>query len=204
MGSTRSHWDDVYKHKSSTDVSWYQPHLDRSLSWICTFATPSASVIDIGGGASTLVDDLLVRGFRDVTVLDVSNAAMEVARQRLREQAAQVDWIVADIADWQPPKRYRVWHDRAVFHFMTSVAQQDAYLSALLAGTEPGSLVVMGTFALDGPEKCSGLPVHRYSRETLSRRLGTRFQVIDQAQEVHKTPGAVEQNFSFVALRRVN
>ncbi|MCA0301358.1 MAG: class I SAM-dependent methyltransferase [Proteobacteria bacterium] len=203
MSSTRRHWEDVYKRKPVTDSSWYQPHLDRSLAWIEALARPADALIDIGGGASTLVDDLLLRGFQDVTVLDVSGAALTVAKDRLGENARKVCWLEADIVDWQPPKVYRTWHDRAVFHFLTTPEHQEAYLEALHAGTEPGSLAIVATFALDGPEKCSGLKVQRYSTETLAQRFGAAFELIDQGQESHRTPRAAEQRFSFVALRRL-
>lgn len=185
-------------------MSWYKPHLDRSVAWITTLAKPADAVIDIGAGASTLVDDLVGRGFRDVTVLDVSGAALAVSKARLGDRAENCSWIEADITAWQPVRQYDVWHDRAVFHFMTSQPQQDAYLSALRAGTRTGSLVIMGTFALDGPEKCSGLPVQRYRPETLQRRLGAEFVVVDQARESHRTPWGSEQKFTFAALRRAS
>lgn len=202
MGSTRSHWDQVYEHKPSHVVSWYRPHLDRSLSWIDGLARPSDALVDVGGGASTLVDDLLARDFRDITVLDVSGAALQAARTRLGPRAGQVRWIEADVADWRPVRRHAVWHDRAVFHFMTTPAQRAAYVATLRAGTAPGALVIMGTFALDGPEKCSGLPVERYSAETLSAVLGDGFVPVDRAEETHRTPSGAEQRFSWSVLRR--
>jgi len=202
VSRTRSHWEDVYGRKPSTGVSWYQPHLDRSLGWIAALAKPSDAVIDVGGGASTLVDDLLGRGFRDLTVLDVSGAALAVSRARLGAEAAKIRWVEADITTWQPDRPYDVWHDRAVFHFMTSPAQQEAYLAALRAGTRAGSLVVMATFAPDGPESCSGLPVQRYDAETLAARLGSDFVLVDRAREDHRTPWGSEQRFTFAALRR--
>lgn len=202
MIGTRSHWENVYARKSSKDVSWYQRHLDRSLTWITASAKPSDAVIDIGAGASTLVDDLLDRGFRDVTVLDVSAAALAVSRRRLGDRAGDVRWIETDVTAWRPDRSYDVWHDRAVFHFMTAPTQQEAYLVALRAGTRSGSLVVMGTFAPDGPEMCSGLPVQRYDTDTLSRRLGDDFTVIDRVRETHRTPVDAEQRFCFSLLRR--
>lgn len=202
MSGTRSHWDHVYEHKPNQAVSWYRAHLDRSLSWIDSLARPSDALVDVGGGASTLVDDLLGRGFRDVTVLDVSGAALQAARARLGLRAARVQWVEADIADWRPARRYAVWHDRAVFHFMTTPVQRAAYVATLRAGTAPGALVIMGTFALDGPARCSGLPVERYSAETLSAVLGDDFVLVDRAEESHRTPSGAEQRFSWSALRR--
>jgi len=203
VSSTRSHWENVYEHKPSNEVSWYRPHLDRSVAWISTLAKPSDAVIDIGAGASTLVDDLLDRGFQDVSALDVSSAALAVAKSRLGEKAKKVCWIEADIMSWQPVRQYDVWHDRAAFHFMITPAQQDAYLATLRAGTRIGSLVVMGAFALDGPDKCSGLPTQRYSVETLAARLGSDFVVVEHAREIHKTPWDSEQRFTFAVLRRL-
>ncbi len=204
MGSSRSHWEDVYTAKAETAVSWYQRHPVRSLQMIAA-AAPDRMVplIDIGGGASTLVDDLLAEGFGDVTVLDVAEAALAKSKARLGAAKARVSWIVADITQWQAQRRYRVWHDRAVFHFLTDAASQDAYIAALEAATEPGATAIMATFALDGPEKCSGLPVQRYSPQTLAARLGRSFQLIDEARETHTTPGGSAQHFSYAVLRRL-
>lgn len=203
MSGTRSHWEDVYGGKPGNETSWYQPHLERSLEWIAGLAAPSDAVIDVGAGASTLVDDLLDRGFHDVTVLDVSGAAMAVTKARLGDRARGVCWIEADITAWRPERRYDVWHDRAVLHFMTTSAQQEAYVAALRAGTRAGTLLVIGTFALDGPEKCSGLPVQRYSAESLAARLGSDFQLLEHAREIHRTPWGSDQAFTFVAMRRL-
>ena len=202
MSRTRSHWEDVYGRKPGNEVSWFRPHLERSLGWIARLATPSDAVIDIGAGASTLVDDLLDRGFSDLTVLDVSGAALAVTRTRLGDRAGKVCWIEADITAWRPERRYDVWHDRAAFHFMTTPAHQEAYVAALHAGTRPGALVVIGTSAPDGPDKCSGLPVQRYSAESLAARLGSDFQLLDHAREFHRTPWGSDQAFTFAALRR--
>lgn len=205
MSGTRSHWEDVYVAKAETAVSWYQPHSERSLALIAAAApTLGASIVDIGGGASTLVDDLIARGYRDLTVLDVADAALAKTRARLGDNAGKVTWVVADITQWKPPRAFDLWHDRAVFHFLTEPAQQEAYLAALNAGTHEGSTVVMATFALDGPEKCSGLPVQRYSPATLARRLGAAFELVDEAAEIHKTPWESEQRFSYAVFRRVS
>ena len=204
MDGSRSHWEDVYATKAETAVSWYQRHPVRSLQMIATAAPDrTVPVIDIGGGASTLVDDLLAEGFGDITVLDVAEAALAKSRARLGAAAGKVSWIVADITQWTPPRHYRVWHDRAVFHFLTDSAGQNAYVAALEAATEPGATAIMATFALDGPEKCSGLPVQRYSPQTLAARLGRSFRLIDEAREAHRTPGGSEQHFSYAVLRRV-
>lgn len=203
MSGTRSHWEEVYTTKAETAVSWYQPHSARSLALI-TSAAPdhSAAIVDIGGGASRLVDDLIARGYTDLTVLDVAEAALAKSRVRLGRDAGKVDWVVADITTWQPPRIYDVWHDRAVFHFLTEPTLQDAYLSALRAGTSIGSTVIMATFALDGPDKCSGLPVQRYSPATLAARLGPIFRLTHEAEDAHKTPWGSEQRFSYAAFHR--
>lgn len=215
MGSSRRHWEEVYTAKAETAVSWYQRHPVRSLQMIAAAAAAAADrtvpvsvpeimpVIDIGGGASTLVDHLLAEGFGDVTVLDVAEAALAKSKARLGAAAGKVSWIVADIAHWTPPRQYRVWHDRAVFHFLTDSARQDAYIAALEAATEPGATAIVATFALDGPAKCSGLPVQRYSPQTLAARLGRSFRLIDAARETHATPGGSAQHFSYAVLRRV-
>lgn len=203
MSSTRSHWEKVYTAKAETEVSWYQPHSLRSLELIAAAAPdPSAAIVDIGGGASRLVDDLLTRGYSDLTVLDVSEAALAKSRLRLGGTAGGVTWIAADITAWHPPRTYDVWHDRAVFHFLTEPTRQAAYLSALRAGTSNGSTVIMATFALDGPDKCSGLPVQRYSPATLASRLGPAFHLTHEAEEAHKTPWGFEQRFSYATFQR--
>lgn len=202
MNDPREHWDDVYNTRTETTVSWYQQHSERSLQLIRT-ASPdrSASVVDIGGGASTLVDDLLSDGFADVTVLDISDAALSRSTARLGAKAAQATWIVADITQWTPVRTWNIWHDRAVFHFLTERAQQDAYVAALTAGTSPGATIIMATFALDGPEKCSGLPVQRYSPTSLATRIGPAFALIADDRETHTTPWGSQQQFSYAVFR---
>lgn len=198
--ASREHWEGVYTTKGETAVSWYQPHADQSLQLIQK-ASPT-SIVDIGGGASTLVDDLLSHGLGDISVLDISESALSRSKARLGEKAAKVDWIVADITQWKPQRRWDVWHDRAVFHFLTERAHQDAYIAALTAATAPGATVIMATFALDGPEKCSGLPVQRYSPALLADRLGPAFRLTADASETHVTPWGSEQRFSYAELKR--
>jgi SAM-dependent methyltransferase len=203
MTSRRDHWDTVYAGKPETAVSWYQPHAERSLQLIR--AAPGgrdAAVIDVGGGASTLVDDLLADGYRDVTVLDISESALSRAKARLGARAGDVGWIVADITNWAPPRTWTVWHDRAVFHFLTEKGQQDAYIAALKSATDRGATVIVATFALDGPERCSGLPVQRYDAATLMVRLGNDFRLVSASTERHVTPGGVEQRFAYSVLER--
>lgn len=157
MADRQKHWESVYTATAETEVSWYQARSERSLQLIQA-ASPnrSASVVDIGGGASTLVDDLLADGFGDVTVLDISEAALARSKERLGQRADKAAWIVADITQWSPPRQWDIWHDRAVFHFLTERDHQDAYIAALAAATAPDATIIMATFAIDGPEKCSG------------------------------------------------
>lgn len=202
MGDLRDHWEEVYAAKAETAVSWYQPHSLKSLTFIAAAADTKAPIVDVGGGASTLVDDLVGRGYSDVTVLDMAEAALTRSKARLGAWAAGVSWIVADITRWVPARRYRVWHDRAVFHFLTGRDAQDAYIAALEAGTEAGTTVIMATFAEDGPERCSGLAVQRYSPQSLAARLGSSFLLTDHALEAHVTPWGAKQSFSYAVFRR--
>lgn len=198
----RDHWGKVYRATAETAVSWYQPHLTRSLAYVLAAGDQSTSIIDIGGGASTLVDDLLSRDYADVTVLDVAESALAQARARLGTKAEKVSWIAADITTWRPVRPYQIWHDRAVFHFLTTDSQQSAYIAALRAATLPGSTIIMATFAPDGPETCDGLPVQRYSPQSLIARLGPSFFLLDDTRETHTTPGGTEQPFSYAIIGR--
>jgi hypothetical protein len=200
MTDRRDHWDRTYTVKSDTAVSWYQDVPERSLALIRKAG--KGSVIDIGGGASRLVDRLLAEDYADLTVLDISDVALGRSQERLGAQASRVAWIVADITRWRPGRQWDVWHDRAVFHFLTVTAAQDAYIAALKAGTRPSAHVVMATFALTGPEKCSGLPVERYSAETLAARLGSGFALYAQEAETHPTPFGTTQDFTYAAFTR--
>jgi hypothetical protein len=200
----REHWDATYRAKGETGVSWFQERPGLSLQLIERIAPGRSSpIIDIGGGASRLVDGLIADGYRDLTVLDISKSALAATNARLGNAGARVAWLTADVTAWEPRRTWRVWHDRAVFHFFTSLTMQDAYLHALDGATEPGSSVIIATFALDGPEKCSGLPVQRYSAETLSRRLGPSFRLETETAERHRTPGGVEQSFTYAVFIRV-
>jgi 2-polyprenyl-3-methyl-5-hydroxy-6-metoxy-1,4-benzoquinol methylase len=199
----QEHWERAYKTKAETAVSWFQPLLAISLRLIRDAAPDTrASVIDIGGGASTLPDSLLQAGYSDVTVLDISEAALARSRERLGADAARVNWLVADIVTWSPPRTWDVWHDRAVFHFLTDAAQQDRYIAALRQGTHAGATAIISTFALDGPERCSGLPVQRYSATALAARIGAPYVLTDQYTERHTTPGGLAQSFIYAVLKR--
>lgn len=198
-----AHWSTVYQSKSADSVSWYQPSPEPSLRALDRHGVQSAaSLIDVGGGASNLVDALIERGWSDLSVLDIAAPALEVAKGRLGQAAGRVDWKVADITTWLPSRAYEVWHDRAVYHFLTGEEQRRLYRRALLAGTATGSLVIIATFAADGPEKCSGLPVQRYGPEGLSRELGSEFPLIDAWREEHLTPGKMSQAFNWCVFKR--
>ncbi len=203
MATRQEHWDDVYRTKSADSVSWHQPTPGPSLRVLDqSDVPPTASVIDVGGGASSLVDCLIERGWSDLTVLDIAAPALEVARTRLGPAASRVSWQVADITAWHPDRPYDVWHDRAVLHFLTEENQRAAYRRALEAGTTAGSLVIIATFAPDGPERCSGLPVRRYDAVTLSKELGHQFVLDREWREEHRTPGGSVQAFQWCVFRR--
>jgi hypothetical protein len=200
----KQHWDSVYTTKAATEVSWFQDNPALSLDLIGeNSASTSAPLIDIGGGASRLVDALLVRGYSDVTVLDIAESALAATRARLSDQAQEVNWIIADITRWQPARPYALWHDRAVFHFLTDAADRAAYRRALIAGTVSGSHIIIASFAPDGPERCSGLPVMRYAPETLQTELGAGFALQDARREEHRTPGGNIQRFQYSRFARL-
>ncbi len=199
----KSHWDAVYSKKAPDAVSWYHPHLETSLALIARAAAhPSASIIDVGGGASTLVDDLLARGYRNITILDVSQTAIDVAQKRLGVAADRVHWLVADITQTQlEPLAYDVWHDRAVFHFLTSPEQRLAYVRNVARSVKPGGHVIVSTFGPEGPVKCSGLDVIRYDANGLHNEFGTRFRLVESSVEQHQTPFGTTQQFLYCLCR---
>lgn len=200
-----SHWEKVYKTKASDAVSWYRPHLDRSLALIES-ASPgrAASIIDVGGGESTLVDDLLAHGYCNLTILDVSQTALEVTRARLGEARNRVRWIRADVT--QAPlaaRSFDVWHDRAVFHFLMAPEQRMAYVQAAARAMRPGGHVIVSTFGPEGPAKCSGLDVARYDTDSLHGEFGKRFKLIESSKELHETPFGTTQQFLYCCCRLV-
>ena len=200
--STASYWDDTYA-SGETACSWFQPHPSMSLRMLdAARVTAAARVVDVGGGASPLAGALLDRGFADITVVDISAAGMACAQRRLGTRAGQVRWVAADVRIWEPEIRYHVWHDRAVFHFLTSAQDRRQYMQALDSCTEPGAIAVFGCFAPDGPRHCSGLPVARYSSLDLADQLGTQWMLISHAREEHVTPTDVIQPFCWTALRK--
>lgn len=202
--NAKDHWEHVYGTKPAAGVSWFQPHAHRSVDLIRkTGAGETAAIIDVGGGASTLVDDLLADGYADLTVLDLSEAALAVARGRLGAAAGRVTWLAADITTAQFPRhRYDVWHDRAVFHFLTTDEARAAYVRAVLNAVRPGGSVIVATFAEDGPEQCSGLPVRRYSGDALHAEFGTPFTLLGQEREAHETPFGTVQQFVYCLCRK--
>lgn len=203
MTSRRAHWDDIYGRKDEDAVGWFQAEPRLSLELIGrTGLPPEAGVIDIGGGASRLVDRLLERGFADITVLDLAEAALARTRGRLGAAAERVRWLVGDVTAWRPGRRYDLWHDRAVFHFLAEAADREAYLEALRAALRPGGHLVVATFAADGPERCSGLPVVRYESDALAATLGAGFSPVETATEEHRTPAGVPQRFQYCRFRR--
>lgn len=201
---SKTHWEHIYARKTPEQLSWFQPRPALSLGLIQAAATnPEAPIIDVGGGASTLVDELLARGYRQLTVLDLSAAALGAARARLGNRASAVHWLEADICRTTlPAGRYEVWHDRAVFHFLTTPAARQRYVQNALRAVQPGGQVVIATFALDGPRMCSGLPVARYSAPALSAELGDAFRLLHTEPESHRTPAGGEQKFIYCCFRR--
>lgn len=204
MGTTdQPHWDSVYRTKPAESVSWFQPVPTLSLTALNELgATPGQSLIDVGGGASRLVDALLDRDWSDLAVLDIAGSGLDEAKRRLADRAAQVEWIVADITDWEPLRTYDFWHDRAVFHFLNDPAQRSAYLRAMDQALAAGGASIMATFALDGPERCSGLPVQRYDEQRLAEEVGPSFQVVRSWREEHVTPNGSRQAFTWCAFRK--
>jgi 2-polyprenyl-3-methyl-5-hydroxy-6-metoxy-1,4-benzoquinol methylase len=201
--TTKAHWETVYKSKAEDEVSWYRPHLEVSLKLIEGATSNSGSaVIDVGGGEATLVDDLVARGYSDVTVLDISQAAIEVAKARLGSSAASAHWITGDITTVElEAARYDVWHDRAVFHFLTSADDRAAYVRQVARSVRLGGHVIVATFGLEGPEKCSGLDVVRYDAENLHGEFGPKFRLLESVTEVHETPWGTPQQFMYCFCR---
>jgi SAM-dependent methyltransferase len=214
MARVREHWQDLYGAKAPEQTSWFRPRLDASLQLVLAHAPDrEAPVIDVGGGRSTLVDDLLAQGYRDVTVLDVAGAALEQTRIRLESSAddavagafergaarfLETELLDADL----PAAHYGLWHDRAVFHFFTDRSEQEAYVALATRSLRPGGIAILATFAPDGPETCSGLPVQRYDAAALGARFGAAFEPVADARELHATPFGSTQPFTYVVLRR--
>jgi 2-polyprenyl-3-methyl-5-hydroxy-6-metoxy-1,4-benzoquinol methylase len=196
---TQEHWDLIYGTKATTEMSWSRPHLDTSLALVERIAGDrSASIIDVGGGESTLVDDLIGRGYRNITVMDISRTAIEHTKKRLGSASQQVAWLVADITQTRLPSHsYDVWHDRAVFHFLKDLAQRLAYVRQVASAVKHGGHVIVGTFGPQGPEKCSGLDVMRYDADSLHAEFGSRFRLVESSKELHQTPFGTTQQFLY-------
>jgi 2-polyprenyl-3-methyl-5-hydroxy-6-metoxy-1,4-benzoquinol methylase len=201
--NVKTHWENIYAIKAPESVSWYRAHLETSLALIerATDAR-SASIIDIGGGESTLVDDLLLRGYENLTVLDVSETAIEVTKKRLGASAEQVRWLVAEVTEVEfKPLAHDLWHDRAVFHFLTTPERRIAYVRQVARAVKPGGHVIVSTFGPEGPEECSGLDVMRYDAESLHGEFGGHFRLIESSKELHQTPFGTTQQFLYCYCR---
>lgn len=193
----KSHWERTFEARSPAQTSWYTPHLQHSIRWIEESGLPkTTAILDVGAGRSTLIDDLLARGYTDLTALDISGTALADIRQRLSERAASVTWIAGDITTVSLlPSRYDLWHDRALFHFLTEPAQRHQYLDQIKRALRPGGLVMLSTFGPEGPVQCSGLAVCRYDRASLVNVFGHGFTLQDAEMETHTTPSGKPQQF---------
>jgi 2-polyprenyl-3-methyl-5-hydroxy-6-metoxy-1,4-benzoquinol methylase len=196
---SRSHWEKVYRSKRPDEVSWYRPHLETSLGLIVEAAPDhDAAIIDVGGGESTLIDDLLAHGYRNVSVLDVASTALDVARERLGANAGRVRWLYGDVTAVALPRHgYDVWHDRAVFHFLTDPKDRAAYVRQVVHAVRPGGHVIVATFGPEGPTKCSGLDIVRYDPEALHDEFGAAFRLMKHVTELHRTPAGASQQFVY-------
>ncbi len=200
----QAHWENVYGTKGETEVSWFQESPTISLDLIrATRVGLDAAIIDVGGGASRLVDALLDHGFEAVTVLDVTEKALATSKARLGTRASKVRWFVADVTKWEPSQTFDVWHDRAAFHFLTEPKDRAAYAERVLRAVRPGGYVIIGTFAIDGPERCSGLPIVRHDATSLAETLGRGFELVESRRHDHQTPMGGTQRFQFSTFRRL-
>ena len=203
MAEIPDRWEGVYRSKEDAETSWFEHRPQVSLDLIAeTGAGKDAAIVDVGAGSSRLVDCLVEQGFRQITVLDLSETALRTARTRL-SQDAPVEWVVANVLHWQPSGRFDVWHDRAAFHFLTEASDQDAYLRVMARALVTGGHAIIGTFAPDGPTSCSGLPVARYDAALLSERLGSAYWLVRSLSHEHRTPWGSVQRFQFGLFRKV-
>ena len=204
VSDRKQHWDRIYAGRREDEVSWYQEHPERSVEVIRALTRDTAApLIDVGGGSSRLVDHLVAAGYTDVTVLDVAEQSLDHARRRLDHATQHVTWIVADVLTFAPPRRYALWHDRAVFHFLSDAEERSAYIDTLAAAVAPGGYVAIATFAADGPQQCSGLPVQRYSSTLLTEALASVCSPLGFEHELHRTPAGAEQHFLYGHFRRI-
>jgi SAM-dependent methyltransferase len=207
MAGDQNHWDSVYDARGEIELTWFEETPEVSLKLIETFAPPTADIIDVGGGASRLVDTLLARAMGKIAVLDLSKNALRTSQDRLGSLGENVDWIQADITKWAPQAEFDVWHDRAVFHFLTDASQRAAYANALVASLKRGGIAIIASFAEDGPVKCSGLPIVRYAPKALSLEIDRLcpgiFVSIHSEKYVHVTPKGNTQSFQYSVFRKL-
>jgi ubiquinone/menaquinone biosynthesis C-methylase UbiE len=200
----KNHWENIYQTKEFENVSWYQPTPVTSLEFIRQFNVPqTAKIIDIGGGESHFVDNLLDQGYEDITILDISETAIAKTKERLGVKASRVKWIVADAANFQPTEKYDFWHDRATFHFLTTEAEIENYIQTAQSNINSAGVLVLGTFSDDGPKKCSGIEVKQYSENAMTDKLKRFFQKVRCIKVDHKTPFETIQNFIFCSFRKL-
>ncbi|MCT6699791.1 class I SAM-dependent methyltransferase [Rheinheimera sp. 4Y26] len=200
----QQHWEQVYQQKQPEQVSWYQPESGLSLQLIQQYTSPDASLIDVGSGATGLIGDLIKLGYHQLTALDISAAALQVNQQRLGDKATLVQWLVADITKTQlPAQAYDLWHDRAVFHFLTEKPDRESYVNNLKHSLKTGGYLLISCFSEQGPEKCSGLPVVRYNTQSLAAEFGDNFVLKQQHNELHHTPFGTSQAFLYLLLQKV-
>lgn len=199
----KNHWEEIYKSKKLTEVSWFEPKPETSLYFVEHLNVPKdAKIIDIGGGDSFFVDNLLDLGYNDISVLDISEAALDRAKQRLGERASLVKWITADASTFQPDEKYDFWHDRAAFHFLTEEKEIANYIETIKKSIRPSGILVIGTFSEQGPQKCSGIEIRQYSETSMTERLNISFEKLECITVDHKTPFNTIQNFVFCSFRK--
>jgi trans-aconitate methyltransferase len=200
----KAHWEDVYRKKKVDEVSWYQPQPGLSLHMIAAAKLDrDAAIIDVGGGASRLIDNLVIQGYTNLSVLDISGESLTCAKERVGPAGQNVQWIESDITVFNPSQKFHFWHDRAVFHFLTDPGERTRYLEVMNKSLASGAYVLIATFAPDGPEKCSGLPVQRYSHESLQQTLGPAYKIVAHEQETHSTPSGGQQKFIYALFRKI-
>ena len=199
-----NHWNQIYSSVPANNVGWYKPHLETPLAWIESLdLDPQEPIIDVGGGASTLVDDLLGKGYKNLTVLDLSKSAIQITQKRLGDASSAVTWLVGDITEIELPYQYYfLWHDRAVFHFLIEPETQQKYKEALLTSLRIGGNFIIGTFTPEAPPQCSGLPVQRYDTDLLAETFGDKFELKHHRNEMHTTPGGVKQSYVYCLFQR--
>ena len=202
--SDPKHWNQIYSNQPANNVGWYRPHLETPLAWIESLnLDPQEPIIDVGGGASTLVDDLLEKGHKKLIVLDLSKSAIQISQKRLKDASNAVTWLVGDVTEIELPYQYYLlWHDRAVFHFLIDPESQQQYKNALLGSLKVGGYFIIGTFAPEAPPQCSGLPVQRYDTDLLAETFGDKFELKHDRSEIHTTPGGVKQAYVYCLFQR--